>query len=161
MKRAGVFLLGFLLLVPTAAWAGTRTASCVAVHFFPNNGVQVRWTFLGFTNHDLEKEATIERITLRNRQGVAFLILEEPFPVDITPVPPGGNRGISTINIFGLNAAAPSGMLAEVEWSKKGDNNLFLVRSVAFTSDRNSDNGGFTRGNFVTGNRAPCVNLHE
>ena len=177
MRRIVMFLLGGLLVIPTAAWAGTKKVSCISTHFFPSNGTQVRWAFLGLTNHDLDNEATIERITFRKTSNGTVIYDQGPnaeFPVgvppapsfgalNVTPVPPGQGRGVSTITIFGLNTPPnpPGGLLAEVEWSKKGDKSLFLVRSIAFTSDRIPDNGGFTRGDFVTANRTFCVNLHE
>ena len=176
MKRIVVLLIGGLFLASPAAWADkeTRKVSCVSTHFFPNNGAQVRWVFLGFTNHDLDNEATIERITFRKgSNGVVlydqgpnavFPVIDPPAPtfaaLNVTPVPPGEARGFSTITIFGLDTPPnpPGGLFAEVEWSKEGDENLFLVRSVAFTSDRIPlPDEGLRTGNFVTGNRAPCV----
>ena len=174
MRRVGVFLLGGLLLAPTAAWAGEKTGkvSCVGVHVTPNLGAQIKFQFLGFTNHDLENPATIERITFRDSDGVVLYDqgpnADFPFgappsfgDLNVTPVPPGGHRVVNTITIFGFDAVGL--MLAEVEWSKEGDENLFLVRSLVIVAERISLGGdpeNFTVGNQVATKGLPCVDVN-
>lgn len=168
MKRIVVILIAGLLLAPTAAWAGTGKVSCVSIHIFPNNAAQIRSAFFGFSNHDLENPATIERITFRDRNGVV-LYDQGPnaaFPVgtpsfgalNVTPVPPGGARGVGTITLFGDDPPGQGPLMADVEWSKEGDEDLFVVRSIVVTFEAIPDGaGGIRGGNFATVNGPPCV----
>ncbi len=150
-----MFLLSGLLLVPTAAWAGTKKVACIAPHYLATPG-HIRWTALVFSNSDLVNPATIERITVRNINGVVLSdtgpaspdLLDHPLGpggTDITVVPPGGARTATTVTLFGSNNL-PGGretgipMTVVVEWSKEGNPDRFFVRSVVFTSEQVSGN---------------------
>ena len=169
MRRMVLFLLGGLLLVPTAAWATTNKTSCKGTHG-TTPGAQMRFTAFQFINFDLDNPATIKRITFRNFDGV--IIYDQgpnaDFPVgapafdalNVTPVPPGGARGVSTLRVFGFDPLPPpTFVLAEVEWSKEGDEDLFVVFSAQVTAERIPTNGNFTLGNFMTLDNPPCVEV--
>jgi len=169
MRRIVMFLLGGLLLVPTAAWAQVKTTkvNCKGTHGTPNQGAQIRFTAFQFINFDLENPATIERITFRNFDG-EIIYDQGPnvdFPVgaptldalNVTPVPPGGARAMGTIRVFGFAPIpGPTFVLAEVEWSKEGEENFFVVFSAQVTAERIDTGGGFRVGNFMTVDNPPC-----
>ena len=174
MKRIVVLLIGGLFLASPAAWADTETkkVSCVSIHTFFNNNAQIRWAFFGFSNHDLENPATIERITFRDRNGVVLYDQGPNVNVEdevgapafgtlgVTPVPPGRLRGVNTVNLFGDDPPGRGPLLAEVEWSKEGDEDLFVVRSIVITFEAIPDGGGgIQRGDFMTVNGPPCVEV--
>ena len=95
-----MFLLGGLLLIPTAAWADTNITSCKGTHgITPGAQAQMRFTVFQFINFDLENPATIERVTFRNFDGEIIYDqgpnVEVPVgapafdDLNVTPVPPG------------------------------------------------------------------------
>ena len=168
MRRIVMFLLSGLLFVPTAAWAGTKKAECIAPHYIVNDR-QLRWTALVFSNSDLVNPTTIERITVRNIFGDVFSdtgpATPDPHPsgpggTDISVVPPGGARVFTTLSVFGPNnlstgrhTGIPTTIV--VEWSKEGDPARLFLRTVAFTAvnERNGDR--------QTANFNPCFELVE
>ena len=144
MKRLMSILLLGLMMAPLAARAKTRAETCIVSHFVRNGGNELRSTAIIFTNADPRHTATIERFTIRNlfgdmvhESGPAIgvpLPLNTALspPLDVTEVPPGATFFLQTRFVWGLNSI-PGGnsqgfaMAATLEWSKKGDSDLFRI----------------------------------
>jgi hypothetical protein len=146
MKRMMLILLAGLVMAPSAAWAKTRAETCVVPHFVRNGGNELRSAVIIFTNADPRHTATIERFTIRNLFGDVVhdsgpaigvplpLNTDLSPPLDVTEVPPGATYYLHTRFVWGLDSIpGPGGngqgftMAATVEWSKKGDSDLFKI----------------------------------
>ena len=180
MRRMVLFLLGGLLLVPTAAWAATGRVECIAPHFVLHNGAELRWSILYFSNSDLINPTTITRLTFRNIFGdivsdtgpdASPPSSHPPAPgppgTTISPVLPGGASTLITPNIFGEFSIEEGAnfkgipLTVIVEYSKEGNAGRFFVRGTSVASKRIEDNGTFRRVGRLAHNFLPCFVLSE
>ena len=144
MKRWMLILLVGLMMAPAAAWAKTRAETCVVPHFVRNGGNELRSAVIIFTNADLKNTATIERFTIRNLFGDVVhdsgpatgiplpLNVDLSPPLDVTEIPPGASYYLHTRFVWGKDSI-PGGngqgftLQARLEWSKKGNSDLFRI----------------------------------
>jgi len=142
---AAVFALVTLLSVAQPALADVPNARvvCGAFHFI-RPGLEIGTTSINFRNADLENEATIERLTIRDSAGDVVwdsgpatgvphpLNTDYVPPRNFTTIPPGASYYIATNHMWDNNVL-PAGnqegqsLTAVVEYSKRGDPDLLFV----------------------------------
>lgn len=148
-----------VLLLPAVAFADTLVFRCHTPHFIraifstpanpePN---ELRFTVVHFTNADLQHEAVIQRLTVRDAFGAvrhdSGPAVGVPHPLnlgiqDITTVPPGGTFALATSDLWASSlppfAVQPpltlaqqfvllGGLTMTVEVSKRGNPRLFAM----------------------------------
>jgi hypothetical protein len=149
-----------VLMLPAVALADTLVFRCQAPHFIrvifstpanpePN---ELRFTVVHFSNADLQHEAVIQRLTVRDAFGAvrheSGPAVGVPHPLnlgiqDITTVPPGGTFALATSDLW-MSSLPPfavqvppltlaqqfvllGGLTMTVEVSKRGNPRLFGV----------------------------------
>jgi hypothetical protein len=157
-----LIVAGVLLLLPAVAFADTIVFRCHAPHFIraifttpanpePN---ELRITIVHFNNADLQHEAVIQRLTIRDAFGTvrheSGPAVGVPHPLnlgiqDITTVPPGGMFALATSDLWASSlppfAVQPpltlaqqffllGGLTMTVEVSKRGNPRLFAVHAA-------------------------------
>lgn len=174
--RPAWLLCAALVLAPAPAFAWTYATRCDIAHHVRAGGTELRSASISVSNGDPTREATIERLTIRDAFGEVVhdsgpsigvahpLNFDFTPPLDVTVVPPGAHFYLRTTAIWGLNPIPVAngnerGQAMSVTVVLSTDANPLLVRAHVRPRSReriqNAD-GSFREGRETSGGDGFC-----